>query len=72
MDMQEVQRRFEIYQLDRNITVASKCADNKGLCALEDIAPDLVKDILIICRKCYDEGYTRALDEIGAELRKIN
>ena len=64
MTLEEVQKGFMQYQLERNAVIANKFANNKKFCALDDIAPDLTDDIMDICAECYDVAYRKAIEDI--------
>lgn len=64
LTFEEVQRKFDSYQLTRNTSIACKFADNKKMCALDDISPEFVEEILEMAKECYDEGYQAAINDI--------
>lgn len=64
LTFEEVQNKFDSYQLKRNKLIACKFADNKKMCALDDISPEFVEEILEMAKECYDEGYQAAINDI--------
>lgn len=64
LTFEEVQKKFDSYQLTRNTSIACKFADNKKMCALDDINPEFVTEILEMAKECYDEGYQAAIEAI--------